>query len=157
MPTSHPSYRPATIAALLALLMSSGAGQAQTLAVKPGLWEITLDGAPSPSPVCYTVEALKAGLSQVSVPPGLSCRNEIKMAGAKSMLTRTVCAGNVSLEGETRIDILSPESMNMVSGSMLIVDGRKQSRQSTGTYRWLRADCGKVKPQDPALPLQPMR
>ena len=150
-PMPPPLARCRRLAALPCLLLA-GAAQAQVLDVKPGLWEMTLEGAKAPVQVCYTAEMLRGGLSNVPVPQGMTCRTEVKMARARTVLTRTVCAGDMSLEGETRIDIASPEAMTMVSGSMLIVGGRKQTMQSTAHYRWLRADCGAVKPDAPGRP-----
>ncbi|HLS54772.1 MAG TPA: DUF3617 family protein [Zeimonas sp.] len=138
-----------------ALLTLATSAWAQKLDVKPGLWEITMAEPKSVMQACYTKEVLDSGFSQVPAPPGMQCRNEVRQATSRLLVTRTTCTGSMTIEGETRVEVSGPEAMAMQSSSILDLGGRKQTVKAAASYRWLRADCGTVKPFDPGKALQP--
>ncbi|HBL26392.1 MAG TPA: hypothetical protein DD490_06110 [Acidobacteria bacterium] len=144
--------KPLFVLAALALLLSAGSARAQKLNVKPGLWEARVSGMSTPTQVCYTAEVLDHGFSQIQNPPGLKCKNEIKQSTPRLIVAHTACTGNMTVEGDTRLEITSSESMVMVSDMVMGTGGGKQKVQATVNYKWLRADCGKVKPFDPQNP-----
>jgi hypothetical protein len=133
---------------LAGLVAVPGASHAQGLDVKPGLWEIKMTGTQIVQKVCYTAEFLKQDFSKVPTPPGLQCKHEIKQANARLVISHTVCTGNFSLDGETRMEATNKETMVMVSKSKLNMGGKMQETNVTASYKWLGADCGKVKPFD---------
>jgi hypothetical protein len=143
-----PLFRPPLhISFALAILIS--APSAWALDVKTGLWEITTEGAGNPQRACYTKELLNGAFSDVKMPAGIECRNEIKESSATRAVTHTVCTGTMNMEGDTRVEVQSPESMTMASTSTLSVAGQKQTMSASARYRWIQADCGDVKPIDP--------
>jgi hypothetical protein len=130
-------------------LASPTGTSAWALDVKPGLWEIAIEGSAEPHHVCYTQEALNADFAKVPNPPGVECANEIKESGATRMVAHTSCTGNFAIEGDTTVQVLSPESMSMQSTSVMTFGGNQQAIDASAAYRWLRSDCGDVKPFDP--------
>ena len=128
-----------------------GPVSAWALDVKAGLWQITMDGIPEAQKVCYTRELLDTDLTDMSaldLPEGVTCKNEITEQNAKLMVTHTVCSGPFAIEGDTRIDVQSPESMLMTSTSVMKIAGQQQSVKTSARYSWLSSDCGDVKPFD---------
>jgi len=125
------------------------AAYAQRLDVKPGLWEITLAGADTVTQVCYTADVLNGDLSQIPTAPGLQCKNELEQSTATLVVARTVCTGTMAIEGETRVEVVNPETMSMHSTSVMNFGGNKQTVETVANYKWLRTDCGEVKPFDP--------
>jgi hypothetical protein len=140
----------------LALLggLAASAAQAQKLDVKPGLWEVTMPALPKPVQVCYTAEVLNGGFTQTQSPPGLQCKNDIKQVSPRVLTVHTVCTGNMAMEGDIRVEATSREAMVMHSKSVMTVSGKKQNAEITANYKWLKADCGNVKPFDPKHPFQ---
>jgi len=136
------------------LCVSSVDSRAQTPNVKPGLWQVTLPETNTVMQVCYTAAVLSGGLFDSQVPLGLKCRNEVKEQSARSIVTRTVCTGDVALEGETRVETPNSETMTMRATSVMNMGGSKQTVTTAASYKWLRADCGAVKPFDPKDPLK---
>jgi hypothetical protein len=137
------------IAIVLAVWL--GPASAWALDVKAGLWQITMDGIPEAQKVCYTRELLDSDFNDMSaldLPDGVTCKNEIKEQTAKLTVTHTVCSGPFAIEGDTRIDVQSPESMLMTSTSVMKIAGQQQSIETSARYTWLSADCGDVKPFD---------
>ena len=133
----------------LGVLIWSAPAMAQSLDVKPGLWEITGAGMSGPNKVCYTAESLNASLAQVPMPPGIECKNEVTQHTAKVVVTHTVCTGIMAVDGETRVDVKSPEAMTMQSSMVMTMGGTKQPINTTANYAWLTSECGDVKPFDP--------
>jgi hypothetical protein len=140
--------RPLVLLAVLALA-STPPLSAQKLEVKPGLWEVSMDQPKTVTQVCYTREVLNGGLSQFAMPPGMSCKSEVVQATSRLVVTRTVCTSPMAMDGETRMDIASPEAMTMQSTMVMTMGGSKQTVKSVASYKWLKADCGSVKPFDP--------
>lgn len=136
------------------LLSLATSAWAQKLDVKPGLWEITMAEPRSVMQACYTKEVLDSGFSKVPAPPGMACSNEVRQATSRLLVTHTACTGSMAIEGETRVEVSSPEAMSMQSTSVMDLGGRRQTVKAAATYRWLRADCGTVEPFDPAKALQ---
>jgi hypothetical protein len=126
---------------------------AQALDVKPGLWEVTVAGTDSVTKVCYTADVLNSDMSQIPPTPGIQCKNEIEQSTGKLVVTRTVCTGTMSIDGETRVEVVDPEAMSMHSTSVMNLGGNKQTLDVVANYKWLRTDCGEVKPFDPKNPL----
>jgi hypothetical protein len=123
-----------------------GAAPAWALDVKPGLWEITVEGLAEAQQACLTQELLDADISDMQMPEGVECQNEIKEETAKLTISHTVCTGAFAIEGDTRIDVLSPESMTMQSASVMNLGGGEQTITTSAQYRWLSSDCGDVVP-----------
>jgi hypothetical protein len=138
-----------TIAVAVLLVCVGAPVSAQKLDVKPGLWEITMTEPKSVQRVCYTAEVLNANLSQMPMPPGISCKNDIVQATSKLVVTHTVCTGPMAIEGETRLATASAEAMSMESTSVMTMGGTKQTVKASAAYKWLGANCGDVKPFDP--------
>lgn len=137
----------------IAVVLITWLGSATTWAldVQAGLWHITMDGIPEAQKVCYTRELLDTDLSDLSaleLPEGVTCKNEIKEKTEKTTVTHTVCSGPFAIEGETRIDVESPKSMQMTSTSVMKIAGQKQIVKTSARYTWLSSDCGEVKPFD---------
>ena len=130
---------------------------AWALDVKSGLWEITVEGLADTQQACLTRELLDIDLSDMSnmkMPEGVKCTNEIKEQNSTLMVSHTVCTGTFAIEGDTRVEVLSPESMLMKSTSVMNFGGHKQSISSSAQYKWLSSDCGDVKPMDLQKPLE---
>lgn len=134
--------------------LAASAAQAQKLDVKPGLWEAKMSPMQTTVQVCYTAELLNGGFAQIQNPPGAQCKNDIKQVSPKVMTAHTVCTGTMAIEADTRVEITSREAMVMTSKSVMTINGKKQNTEVTGNYKWLRADCGNVKPFDPKKPFQ---
>ena len=122
---------------------------AQKLDVKPGLWEVSMAQPKSVTQVCYTADVLSGGITQFTAPPGLDCKSDVVQETPRVVVTRTVCTGAMSMEGETRMDIASREAMTMQSTAVMSMGGSKQTIKASATYKWLGADCGNVRPFDP--------
>lgn len=146
------------ISVVLPALLVAGVASvwAAQLNVKPGLWEVTMpDNPQSQMQVCYTQEYLdSAALSPGLEMPGVQCQNEVIESTSQVVVVRSVCTGSMPIEGETRIEMVSPEAMSMHSKSLLDVGGDKQAVETTANYRWVAADCGNVEPFDPQNPLK---
>jgi hypothetical protein len=123
-----------------------GAAPAWALDVKPGLWEITIEGFAEAQQACLTQELLDADISDMQMPEGVECKNEITEETAKLTITHTVCTGAFAIVGDTRIDVLSPESMTMQSTSVMNLGGGEQTISTSAQYQWLSDDCGDVAP-----------
>lgn len=124
---------------------------AWALDVKAGLWQISLEGMPEVQKACFTRELLDADLtdlSAVKMPEGVQCKNEIREQNPRFTVTHTVCTGPFSIEGDSRIDVQSPESMLLTSTSVMKIAGQQQTIKSSAQYKWLSSDCGDVKPID---------
>ncbi len=125
---------------------------AQKLAVKPGLWEVSMAEPKMVTQVCYTSEVLNGGVSQFAMPPGMDCKMDVVQATARLIVTKMACTSPMVMEGETRMDIVSPEAMTMQSTAVMTMGGNRQTVKSSASYKWLKADCGAVKPFDPKNP-----
>lgn len=134
-------------ACLAGVLLTFGS-TAAALDVKPGLWEITTEGAPAQR-VCYTAEVLESDLSSMQMPPGVECRNDIRESSGTRVVTHSVCTGTVNMEGDTVLEVQSPESMTMASTSVMTFGGQRQTIEASASYRFVAADCGDVRPFDP--------
>ena len=141
------------ILALLALGASGGA-IAQQLDVKPGLWEVTIEAAGPAQRICYTADVLRSVVAEPPMPPGVQCRNQIVQSNRSLVVMRTSCSGNVSIDGETRMEVANAESMSLHSSMTMNVGANRQSIRTSAKYRWLASDCGNVKPFDPKNPLR---
>jgi hypothetical protein len=135
---------------LLAALL--GTAPVYALDVKPGLWEISMDTA-EPSKACFTQEFLDTDISDMKMPEGVECTNEYKEKSSKLVIAHAVCtgtlgAGTIAIEGETRLEVLSAESMTMQSNSVMNFGGQQQPVSTSAQYKWLSSDCGDVKPID---------
>ena len=102
--------------------------------------------------MCYTAEVLDRGFSQIQNPPGFQCKNEIKQSTPRLIVAHTACTGNMTIEGDTRLEITSSEAMMLVSDMVMGTGAKMQTVKATVSYKWLGADCGKVKPFDPQNP-----
>ena len=131
---------------LLAALL--GTAPVYALDVKPGLWEISMDAAAEAFKACFTQEFLDTDISDMKMPEGVECTNEIKEKSSKLVISHSVCTGTFALEGDTRLDVLSPESMTMQSTSVMNIGGQQQTLSTRAQYKWLSSDCGDVKPID---------
>jgi hypothetical protein len=128
-----------------------GLSPAWALDVKAGLWEITIQGIPEVQKACLTRELLDVNLSDLSklkMPEGVKCTNEIKEQNPKFTVAHTVCTGAFAIEGDSRMDVLSQESMAMKSTSSINLGGQKRTIESSAQYKWISSDCGDVKPVD---------
>jgi hypothetical protein len=123
-----------------------GLAPAWALDVKPGLWEITIEGLPEVQKACLTRELLDADISNLQMPEGVECTNEITEETSNFTTTHTECTGSLSMTGDTRVDVLSPESMTMQSTSVMNFGGGEQTLESSAQYKWLSDDCGDVAP-----------
>lgn len=121
---------------------------ALALDVNPGLWELTSESFPEGMKTCLTRELLDADFSDMRMPEGVECTNEIKEETPKYTISHTVCTGAFAIEGDTRVDVLSSESMSMHSTSVMNFGGQPQTIETTVQYQWLSSDCGDVKPVD---------
>jgi len=130
---------------LLALLATA---PASALDVKAGLWEISLDGSEAVHKACMTRELLDADFSDLKMPTGVECTNDISQKTSKLLVTHTVCTGNFTIEGDTRLEVLSPEAMSLQSASVMSVGDQKREISTNANYKWLSDDCGDVKPID---------
>ena len=126
---------------------------AWALDVKTGLWEITYDGADALK-ACMTRELLDADISNMKMPEGVKCTIEMKEKSPKSAVSHTKCTGTVAMEGDTHVEVLSPESMSMKSTAVMNFGGQKQSINASAQYKWLSSDCGDVKPMDLSKPFE---
>jgi len=134
-----------------AVLAALGAAPAWSLDVKAGLWEIRLEGMPDVQRSCFTRELLDADQSDfaaMKMPDGVTCQHTIKEQTPKYTVSHTACSGPFAIEGDTRIDVHSQESMSMTSTSVMTIGGRRQSISNNAQYTWLSSDCGDVKPVD---------
>ena len=120
------------------------------LDVKAGLWEMTIAGPGQGASMkaCLTREVLDADFSDLQMPEGVECVNEITEETPKYTISHTVCTGAFAIEGDTRVDVLSPESMSMHSTSVMNFGGNPQTIETKVQYQWLSSDCGDVKPVD---------
>jgi len=134
-----------TIAVVSALLSSA---PVIALDVKPGLWEMTIEGSGEGTTMkaCLTREVLDADFSDLQMPEGVECVNEIREETPKYTISHTVCTGAFAIEGDTRVDVLSSESMSMHSTSVMNFGGQPQTIETTVQYKWLSGDCGDVAP-----------
>jgi hypothetical protein len=123
-----------------------GAVPAWALDVKPGLWEVAIEGFAEPQRSCLTQEVLDADISDLQMPPGVECTNDVVEETAEFTITHTVCTGTFAIEGDTRVDVLSPESMTLQSTSVMKMGGSEQTISSSAQYKWLSSDCGDVAP-----------
>jgi hypothetical protein len=130
------------------VLLLTGAAAAAPLDVKPGLWEITTAGLTEVQQACLTEELLEADLSNLKMPAGVECSNEIREASAQRVVSHTVCTGAFAIEGDTTVEVQSRESMSMSSTSILRFGPAEQTINASASYRWLGADCGDVAPVD---------
>jgi hypothetical protein len=119
---------------------------AWALDVKSGLWEVTIEGMADVPKVCFTREFLDSGISNMNMPQGVECTNEYKENTPTLVVTHSVCTGTFAIEGDTRLDVLSLESMSVQSTSVMTVAGHEQNFSTTAQYKWLSSDCGDVKP-----------
>jgi hypothetical protein len=136
-----------------AVVLAIGLGSASTWAldVKAGLWQISIEGMPEVQKACFTRELLDADLSDLSalkMPEGVQCKNEIREQNPRFTVTHTACSGPFGIEGDSRIDVQSPESMLLTSTSVMTIAGQQQTVRSNAQYKWLSSDCGEVKPID---------
>jgi len=141
---------------VFALIASFGPSAVWALDVNAGLWEIKLEGVADAQQACLTRELLDTDLSDISnmkMPEGVKCTFEIKEKNTKKVVSHTVCTGTFAIEGDTKMEVLSPESMSMTSTSVVNFGGQKQSINSSAQYKWLSSDCGSVKPMDLSKPL----
>ena len=130
---------------------------AWALDVKPGLWEIKVEGIADAQQACMTRELLDTDLADISnmkMPEGVKCTIEMKEKNSKLIVSHTKCTGTFAIEGDTHVEVLSPESMSMKSTSVMNFGGQTQSISSSAQYKWLSSDCGKVKPMDLSKPLE---
>jgi len=118
------------------------------LDVKSGLWEISLEGADGVHKACMTREILDADISDLKMPTGVECTNDVKEKSAKLLVTHTSCSGNFIIEGDTRLEVLSTEAMSLQSTSVMSFGDQKKEVNTTAHYKWLSEDCGDVKPID---------
>lgn len=126
------------------------------LDVKAGLWEMTIAGPGEGTSMkaCLTREVLDADFSDLQMPEGVECVNEIREETPKYTISHTVCTGTFAIEGDTRVDVLSPESMSMHSTSVMNFGGQPQTIETNVQYQWLSSDCGEVKPVDLNAPAE---
>jgi hypothetical protein len=128
-----------------------GSAYTWALDVKAGLWQISIEGIPEVQNACFTREQLDADLTDLSalpLPEGVSCKNEIREQNPGSTVTHTVCSGPFAVEGDSRIDVQSSESMSLTSTSVMRIAGQQHTVKSSAQYAWLSSDCGDVKPID---------
>lgn len=118
------------------------------LDVKAGLWEMTIAGPGEGTSMkaCLTREVLDADFSDLQMPEGVECVHEIREETPKYTISHTVCTGAFAIEGDTRVDVLSSESMSMHSTSVMNFGGNPQTIETKVQYQWLSSDCGDVKP-----------
>jgi hypothetical protein len=132
-----------------ALLMSASAW---ALDVKAGLWQITLDGMPDVQKACFTREFLDTDykdLMAMKMPAGVECKSEVREQTPKVAVMHTACTGQFAFEGDTRMDVQSPEAMTMTATLVMTVAGQHKTDSKSGAqYKWLSSDCGDVKPVD---------
>jgi hypothetical protein len=143
------------LAAVLAIVVTLPAAPAlaQKLAVKPGLWEVSMAEPKVVTQVCYTSEVLNGGASQFAMPPGMTCTFDVVQSTPRLIVTKSACTSPMAMQGETRMEVVSPESMTMQSTATMTMGGRTQTVKSSASYKWLKADCGSVKPFDPKNPV----
>lgn len=143
-------HRPTLLIAVF-LAASLGSAYSWSLDVKAGLWQISLEGMPEVQKACFTRELLDADLTDLSalkMPESVQCKNEVREQNPRFTVTHTVCTGPFSIEGDSRIDVHSPESMSLTSTSVMKFSGQEQTIKSNAQYKWLSSDCGDVKPVD---------
>ena len=87
-------------------------------------------------------------MSNMMMPEGVKCTVELKEKNSKMIVSHTKCTGTFAIEGDTKLEVLSPESMSMKSTSVMNIGGQKQSINSSVQYKWLSSECGDVKPMD---------
>lgn len=144
-------HRPKIVFCSAVLAAGLAAMPAWALDVKTGLWEIRMEGMPDVQRSCFTRELLDADPSDfaaMEMPEGVTCKHEVKEQNAKRTVSHTTCTGPFAIEGDTRIEVQSPESMSMTSTSVVTIAGRQQTMTNNAQYKWLSSDCGDVKPVD---------
>ena len=142
---------------VFALVASFFLSPAWALDVKTGLWEIKVEGIADAQQACMTRELLDTDLvdmSSMKMPEGVKCIVEMKEKNSKLIVSHTKCSGPFAIEGDTHVEVLSPESMSMKSTSVMNFGGQKQSINASAQYKWLSSDCGDVKPMDLSKPLE---
>jgi len=118
------------------------------LDVKSGLWEISLEGSEVVHKACMTREILDADISDLKLPTGVECTNDTREKTSKLLVTHTSCTGNFTIEGDTRVEVLSPGEMSMQSTSVMKIGDQQRQVSTSAHYKWLSDDCGEVKPID---------
>jgi len=121
---------------------------AVALDVKSGLWEISLEGSEAVHKACMTREILDADISDLQLPTGVDCINETREKTSKLLVTHTSCTGDFTIEGDTRVEVISPEAIFMQSNSVMTIDDQQRQFSASAHYKWLSDDCGDVKPID---------
>lgn len=123
--------------------LAGAAVHAQTLDIKPGLWEITSSNHPGSVQSCYPEDKIKAGFSPIGrIDPKLECRHEWSQGTNKVIVTRSTCGGPYRMTGEARAEVNSPESITVTARQDVDMDGERASYQITTRYRWIGTDCG---------------
>ncbi len=132
---------------LAALLVASSAPAfAQKVNVKPGLWDARPEGAAAPVKVCFPKEVLGDARVFMAVFMGPTCTIEVKEATPKVVVTRTVCKSPLAVEDETRLETPNPDTMLRRSKGVITTGGKRQEVKDAADFKWVRADCGDVKP-----------
>jgi hypothetical protein len=143
--------RPASILAAL-LLAATAPALAQKVNVKPGLWDARPEGAANPVKVCFSREVLGDARVFMAAFMGPDCTIEVKEATPKLVVTRTVCKSPVAVEDVTRIETPDPGTMARRSRGIITSGGKRQEVTDAADFKWVRADCGDVKPLGAGAP-----
>ena len=123
-----------------------GSAPAYALDVKPGLWEITTETIAEAIKACLTQENLDTDISDMKMPEGIECTNDFKEKSGKLIIMHFVCTGHFNIEGDSRLEVLSPESMTIQSTSVMKFGENERNVNTQANYKWLSNDCGDVKP-----------
>ena len=123
-----------------------GSAPVYALDVKPGLWEITTKAVAEGIKACLTQEILDTDISDMKMPEGIECSNDFKEKSGKLIVMHFVCTGDFNIEGDSRLEVLGPESMTLQSTSVMKFGENERNVNTQAEYKWLSNDCGDVKP-----------
>lgn len=127
--------------------LSASSAFAQSLDIKPGLWEIESSNYPDRARTCYSAEKIKSGFSPIGrLDPKLDCQHTWSPGANKSIVTRSTCAGAYKMTGEATAVVNGPESITVTARQDFDMDGERHSQSVTTRYRWVAAECGGATP-----------
>ena len=139
---------------LFLMLLSAGSMFAQSLSVKPGLWEHVMlgdDGKPEMKALnCITPTGLADMLASANKHPG--CKITSQNMTSKSLTVDMACdRANVKMTSHGVLEAIDSEHMRSTTTVKMTMNGKTSETTAKSVAQFKSSSCGDVKPGDPKI------
>jgi hypothetical protein len=123
------------IAAATIALLGAASAHAEGTDIKPGEWEVTMQGAPHGVKLCITPDVAKDLKTLAKAPPNSDCKTTDATTSGSTRTFSMKCTKPNKYESTMALTVDGPESFSMKNDYSGTFDGKEKKGMMTMAYK----------------------